>query len=239
MKVLVNGGLNLSELDGWWAEAYTPEVGWALGDQQEHGDDPAWDIAEAERLYSLLEDEVIPEFYHRDSAGIPRAWVERVRESIAQLTPRFSSNRTVREYTEQHYLAAAEAYRTRSADRCAVSHSIVEWQRDLAQQWGDLRFGSLRVEKNGVGSRVEVDVYLAGIDPDHVRVELYANPVQDPDAARLEMTVLDAGQHAPGWLVFGRAVSDARPPGDYTARLTPRRSDVALPLEVPLILWQR
>ncbi len=67
MKVLVNGGINLSELDGWWAEAYTPEVGWALGDGQEHGDDPAWDAAEADALYDLLEREVIPEFYTRDA----------------------------------------------------------------------------------------------------------------------------------------------------------------------------
>ncbi len=110
MKVLVNGGLNLSELDGWWAEAYTPEVGWALGDGQEHGDDPAWDAAEAEALYNLLEREVIPEFYTRDESGIPTAWVARMRESMARLTPRFSANRTVREYTEQHYLPAATAY---------------------------------------------------------------------------------------------------------------------------------
>ena len=89
MKVLVNGGLNLSELDGWWAEAYSPEVGWAIGDGREHGDDPAWDAAEAEALYGLLEREVIPEFYARDEHGIPRRWVARMRESMARLTPRF------------------------------------------------------------------------------------------------------------------------------------------------------
>ena len=88
MKVLVNGGLNLSELDGWWAEAYAPEVGWALGDGLEHGDDPAVDAAEAERLYDLLENEIIPEFYDRDADGIPRRWIARVRESMARLTPR-------------------------------------------------------------------------------------------------------------------------------------------------------
>ena len=120
MKVLVNGGLNLSELDGWWAEAYTPEVGWALGDGQEHGDDPAWDAAEAEALYDLLEREVIPEFYTRDEQGIPGAWVARMRESMAQLTPRFSASRTVREYTEQHYLPAASAYLERAADKGAA-----------------------------------------------------------------------------------------------------------------------
>ena len=117
MKVLVNGGINLSELDGWWAEAYTPEVGWALGDGQEHGDDPAWDAVEADALYDLLEREVIPEFYTRDESGIPTAWVKRMRESMARLTPRFSANRTVREYTEQHYLPAAAAYRERAADQ--------------------------------------------------------------------------------------------------------------------------
>ncbi len=96
MKVLVNGGLNLSELDGWWAEAYAPEVGWALGDGLEHDDDPAVDAAEAERLYDLLEYEIIPEFYDRDEDGIPRRWIARVRESMARLTPEFSTNRMMR-----------------------------------------------------------------------------------------------------------------------------------------------
>ena len=109
MKVLVNGGINLSELDGWWAEAYTPEVGWALGDGREHGDDPAWDAVEADALYELLEREVIPEFYARDEQGIPTAWVARMRESMARLTPRFSANRTVRESAEQHCLPALPA----------------------------------------------------------------------------------------------------------------------------------
>jgi starch phosphorylase len=100
MKVLVNGGINLSELDGWWAEAYVPDLGWALGDGQEHGSDPSWDAAEAEALYERLEREVIPEFYTRNEKGIPTAWVARMRESMARLTPRFSADRTVREYTD-------------------------------------------------------------------------------------------------------------------------------------------
>ena len=119
MKVLVNGGINLSELDGWWAEAYTPQVGWALGDGQEHGDDPAWDAAEAEALYERLEQEVIPEFYARNEKGIPTAWVARMRESMARLTPRFSASRAVREYTEQHYLPAPPPTATRGQQRRA------------------------------------------------------------------------------------------------------------------------
>ncbi len=141
MKVLVNGGINLSELDGWWAEAYVPDLGWALGDGQEHGDDPAWDAAEAEVLYERLEREVIPEFYARDAQGIPTAWVARMRESMARLTPRFSANRTVREYTEQHYLPAAAAYHLRGAKKGAIGRQMLDWRHSLEQKWAALRFG--------------------------------------------------------------------------------------------------
>ena len=133
MKVLVNGGINLSELDGWWAEAYAPEVGWALGDGREHGDDPAWDAVEAEALYDLLEREVIPEFYARDDQGVPVAWVARMRESMARLTPRFSTNRAVREYTELHYLPAAAAYLARAVDKGASGVQLVDWRREIGR----------------------------------------------------------------------------------------------------------
>ena len=160
MKVLVNGGINLSELDGWWAEAYAPELGWALGDGREHGDDPAWDAVEAGALYDLLEREVIPEFYARDEQGIPAAWIKRMRESMARLTPRFSADRTVREYTEQHYLPAAIAYRRRAADKGGVGRKIVTWRRALEETWAALRFGELKVETRGEQHVFEVQVDL-------------------------------------------------------------------------------
>src|SRR5664280_2804655 len=175
MKVLVNGGINLSELDGWWAEAYTPEVGWALGDGQEHGDDPAWDAVEAEALYERLEREVIPEFYNRNEKGIPTAWVARMRESMARLTPRFSANRTVREYTEQHYLPAANAYHSRVAKKGAIGKQMVDWQHSLEQKWAKLHFGEVKAETRGKQHVFEVQVYLNDLDPRSVRVELYAD----------------------------------------------------------------
>src|SRR5260370_39162955 len=98
MKVLVNGGINLSELDGWWAEAYTPEVGWALGDGREHGDDPAWDAIESGALYDLLERQQIPSFYDRDVAGNPTACVTRMGLSVAEMTPSFASDLIVGGY---------------------------------------------------------------------------------------------------------------------------------------------
>ena len=239
MKVLVNGGLNLSELDGWWAEAYTPDVGWALGDGQEHGEDPAWDAVEADALYDLLEHEVIPEFYARDEHGIPTAWVKRIRESMARLTPRFSANRTVREYTEQHYLPAAAAYRTRAADNGAVGSQVIQWEQTLKQKWATLGFGDVKVETKQVQHLFEVVVYLNDLDPKAVRVELYADGVMGSAPVRQEMTRVRHLAGVSGGYVYNAAVSAARSLADYTARIIPYCSGVAVPLEVGLILWQR
>jgi starch phosphorylase len=239
MKVLVNGGINLSELDGWWAEAYTPEVGWALGDGREHGDDPAWDAAEAEALYDLLEREVIPDFYARDGKGLPAAWVARMRESMARLTPRFSADRTVREYTEQHYLPAAAAYGERAADKGAVGREIVNWRHALERKWTELRFGEVKVETRGEQHVFEVQVFLNDLDPQAVRVELYADGFMGSAPVRQEMKRVRRLGGAPHRFVYGAAVPAARPPSDYTARVIPNHDGVAVPLEAARILWQR
>lgn len=239
MKVLVNGGINLSELDGWWAEAYTPEVGWALGDGNEHDDVQAWDTAEAEAMYERLEHEVIPEFYTRDGNGIPVAWVARVRESMAKLTPHFSASRTVREYTEQHYLPAAAAYRMRLDDKGAIGRQMVDWQKTLAHKWGALRFGQTKVASSGGQHVFEVEIQFGELDPNDVRVELYADGVNGGTPVRQEMKRTRTLVGAANGDIYGAAVSAARPPTDYTARAIPHFDSLTVPLEEAHILWQR
>ena len=239
MKVLVNGGLNLSALDGWWAEAYTPEVGWALGDGQEHGDDPAWDAAEATALYERLEREVIPEFYTRDAQGIPTAWVKRMRESMARLTPRFCANRTVCEYTEQHYLPAAAAYQLRIAKKGAFGRQMIDWRHSLEQKWAALRFGEMKVETRGEQHVFDVQVYLNDLDANAISVELYADGINGGSPMRQEMKFVRQLADASGSYVYSAAVAAIRPPADYTARVIPHCDGVAIPLEDARILWQR
>ena len=239
MKVLVNGGINLSELDGWWAEAYTPEVGWAIGDGREHGDNPARDAAEAATLYERLEREVIPEFYARDEQGIPTAWVARMRESMAQLTPRFSASRAVREYTEQYYLPAAAAYGERAAEKGAMGRQIVNWRHGLEEKWSTLRFGELKVETKGEQHLFEIGVYLNDLDPEAVRVELHADGVNGAAPLRQAMTRVRQRAGASGPYVYIAAVSTAREAKDYTARVIPSCEGVAVPQEAAHILWQR
>jgi glycogen phosphorylase len=238
MKVLVNGGINLSELDGWWAEAYSPEVGWALGDGMEHGDDPSWDAVEAVALYTILERDVLPAFYTRDPDGIAVAWVKRIRESMARLAPRFSANRAVREYTEQYYLPASAAFRERTASRSAVAKQIVLWSHALEQAWPDIRFGDVKIETAGNRFVFEVPVFLGSLDTQAVLVELYADPIDGDSPVRQEMTA-DSKPGKEGKTLYRARVPSQRPATDYTARVMPRHAGVSVPLEASRILWQR
>ena len=239
MKVLVNGGINLSELDGWWAEAYKPEVGWALGDGQEHGDDPAWDAVEANALYDLLEREVIPEFFTRDPNGLPTGWVARMRESMVQLTPRFAADRTVREYTEQHYLPAATAYHDRAANKGGVAKQMLAWQQEVDRKWGSLRFGGRHVETTADHHLFEVEIFLNELGKNAARVELYADAINGGDPVRQEMKWERLLPGAPEGCVYQATVHASRPAGDYTARVMPQSDGTSVPLEDTRILWQR
>jgi starch phosphorylase len=231
MKVLVNGGINLSEFDGWWAEAYTPDVGWALGDGQEHGDDPARDGADAEALYDLLEHEVVPQFYTRDQHGIPGTWVGRMRESMAHLTPRFSSNRAVREYTEQYYLPAASAYLERAADNGKMGADVIDWRHALDRAWSALRFSEAQLEIDGEQHVFGVQLDLAGLDPGAVLVELYSNGIMGGAPVRQEMKLLRPVGGAPGSHIYTATISSNRRLSDHTARVTPCCGGIAVPLE--------
>jgi starch phosphorylase len=236
MKVLVNGGLNCSELDGWWAEAYTPEVGWALGDGREHGDDPAWDDAEAAQLYTLLEQEIIPEFYNRDQSGVPARWVRRMRESMCRLTPQFSANRSVREYTEQQYLPLANAFLERLKDNGAAGVAVLQWRKQVDEHWPKLRFGSLDVATEGGHHTFAVQAWLDELNPDAVEVELYADGTPPIRHAMVRGKELTGSVNAYTWTV---TVSADRPAGDFTPRLVPRHPAALVPMECQNILWYR
>lgn len=236
MKVLVNGGINLSELDGWWAEAYTPEAGWALGDGREHGEDPGWDAAEANQLYDLLEREVVPEFYTRNQDGIPQAWVARMRESMARMTARFSANRTVREYTEQCYLPAASASRERVANKGSFGVQIEDWRRTLEQKWAGLHFGDVKIQPRGQNYAFEVQVFFGEVNPENVRLELYA----DGDHETLVHQEMKRGQQLTNHgYIYRASVPASRSAKDYTPRVVPYLSNASVPLEASEILWQK
>ena len=236
MKVLVNGGLNLSELDGWWAEAYTPEVGWALGDGQEHGDDPAWDAHEAVTLYEILEQQVVPEFYAHNKKGVSEIWVERMRNSMATLTPRFSTNRTVREYTEDYYLPGAINYKKCAAKKGAKGKRIVKVRHELKNKWDTIQFGKIEIDSVGQKHHFKVPIWLKGINSKHIQVVLFAEGINGEAPEKIKMKFDWLGKD--GAHNFYAEVNTSRPTVHYTLRIVPSYEGISVPLEDNLILWQ-
>jgi starch phosphorylase len=239
MKLLVNGGLNLSELDGWWAEAYSPEVGWALGDGSEHNEDPHYDAREADELYHLLEQDVIPAFYNRNEHAIPVQWIAKIRASLARLTPLFSSNRMMRDYVEKCYLPAARNYRRRTAEKAALASQVEHWHKTVQDHWSDVHFGNRYVQETDHDRFVRVQVYLGRLDRESVAVELYAEGINGAEPVRVWMERVEAATGAVNGWIYQGMIDKERPVDDYTPRLVPYHPDASVPLEAAQILWFR
>jgi starch phosphorylase len=237
MKVLVNGGLNLSELDGWWAEAYRADAGWVL-DGGPGRSAPDSDAAEAEQLYEVLEREVVPEFYSRDGDGIPKAWVARIRASMASLAPEFSSNRMMRDYVERHYLPAASAFRRRSANQARLARDLQSWTEMLERHWGGVRFRGVRVAQDGECRHYEAEVDLGSIPPEMIRVELYADPADGEQPLRHTLTRAEEVPGATNTYVYRGSVSEAPSSSRrFTPRVIPSHPEAYIPIEAPFIAW--
>jgi len=236
MKVLVNGGLNLSSLDGWWAEAYSKDVGWALGDGREH---PAgeWDRIEAEQLYHLLEQEIVPQFYDRNEQGLPGAWIKRMRASMARLTPRFSSNRMVREYAEKIYRPAAAAFQQRIENQGSLAKELRKWEEMLVRCWDRISWGELTAHPESDGWSFEVLLDVGEIPPDFVQVQLYAEPVDAGEAVRQVMERMVEDARTTKGERYTCRLKTSRPAADFTPRLVAHHPEARVPAECHLVSW--
>jgi starch phosphorylase len=162
-----------------------------------------------------------------------------MRKSMAELTPRFSSNRMLREYVDRLYLPAAAAHHERTAEKGAVGRQVVNWRHALEQKWTGLRFGEIKVETDGGQHVFEAQVHLNDLDPNSVIVELYADGVKADGPERHEMTRARKRLGKTGAFLYSARVPAVRPTMDYTARVIPHRTGVEVPLEANYILWQR
>ncbi|ESS66799.1 glycogen phosphorylase GlgP [Methyloglobulus morosus KoM1] len=233
MKILVNGGLNLSELDGWWAEAYRPEVGWSLnGLESQHTD-----AEQAETLYRLLENDCVPTFYNRDGAGIPRRWLGMMRESMAKLTPYFSANRMVRDYTSRYYLPLAASYRKRVKDNAELGHKLVRWLKHIDEFWPKIHVDNVVAEHQDNQYLFRMHVYLGELTAEDVRVELFAEAPQEASFSVQPMDIEQALAGAVNGFIYTTRIPATRPITDYTPRIRPFNPDCFLPLEASYIFW--
>ena len=238
MKLLANGGLNLSELDGWWEEAYSPEVGWALGDGKAHAES-GWDAVEADELYCLLEQQIIPEFYQRDERGIPLQWVSRIRKSMSILAPEFSSNRMLRDYVENYYAPALKQYRQRIDNNAQIAKELVEWQKQLTLHWSGIYMQNFQIELSEAGFYATLHVYLDELAIDFVKVEIFANGQDNDDFFLQPMMRKMALSGAVNGYIYEAIVPKDRPFEHYTPRIVPHHVYANIPSEEIHIKWYR
>lgn len=244
MKLLANGGLNLSILDGWWDEAYTPEVGWAIGHGENYTDAEAQDQIESEALYNLLEHEVVPLFYQRDSADVPRGWVSRMKSSMSRLSPVFCTNRMVAEYAERFYLPAHRRHQRLAEDGAARVKPLVEWRRrvlEFGRQVRVVNVDSSVMQETQVGAEVKVTVrvQLAALASSDVRVQIYYGAVDAdgniPQGQAVEMD--HQGQIGGDHLYTGRFECRDSGSSGFSVRVVPFQEDAIVPYEMPWVQW--
>lgn len=242
MKAAANGTLNLSIGDGWWPEGFDGTNGWRVGDGRAYEDQELQDQLDASTLYRLLEEEIVPAFYERDAKGLPKAWVERMRASIATVAPVFNTDRMVGEYRDRAYAPLA----TRGAELVQDRRAPV---KDLARECTRLRkgFGALRIDaariadlsELRVGDTIEigVDVELGELAPEDVLVEFVVDRPEEPDA------VADVAELAPSGAQDGKTTFTGTYPVEragghaYGIRVRPRLADCGGESLAGLVLW--
>ncbi|HPS78702.1 MAG TPA: alpha-glucan family phosphorylase [Thermoanaerobaculaceae bacterium] len=245
MKVLPNGGLNLSIPDGWWAEAYQPEVGWTIGKGEEYEDLSYQDSVESNAAYELLEKDIVPLFYSRAVDGLPRAWIARMKKSMRMLTPAFSTNRMIWEYAERYYLPASRHFASLAADNMAKARAVSAWLTRVRAAWPEVRVESVdsvgpTAQCEGRGYDVRAVAALGKLSPDDVTVEIYFGPL-DPDReitspAAVAMT-LEEKQDA-GMVRFRGTIPCERSGMiGYTVRVRPSHPDAPNLMATNLMTW--
>jgi len=260
MKAAVNGVLNISTLDGWWCEGYTPDGGWAIGAGEVYEDNDYQDKVESQAIYNLLENEVIPLYYTRSADNLPRAWIRRVKNSIKQIVPRFNTHRMVAEYTRRFYNLSTARWRYLTADTMAKAKAFAHWKSDIRNAWPDFAVKDVIMEiQNGdgnkqlnpkkpqlkVGSQLSVRalVKLGKVSPDDVSVELYHGPIDTWGNIKDNLTVRMDYKETPGqdgehWF---SGTMDCTRTGRHgiAVRILPRHADLVNPYELGLILWEK
>jgi starch phosphorylase len=245
MKVVPNGGLNVSVLDGWWDEAYEPGLGWAIGERTQTGDQAQQDDLDSRSLYSRLENEISPTFYRRSSNGVPTEWVRMIKNSIRRLAAQFSSNRMVAQYANEIYVPAMTSFEELSADGCAGAKRALEWRDRVTSDWkavGVISVTDTAGVNNVMGDAVQVRavVELGSISPTDVRVQAVVGKV-GPNRELMHTRVTDllriSGEGSRH--VFGGAIGCDFPGHQgYTVRLVPYHPDVLIPNELQLVTWE-
>ncbi len=247
MKAAANGALNLSVLDGWWAEGYNPDVGWAIGSGEIYDDLEYQNSVESQAMYDLIEKEIVPLFYDRGSDNLPRGWIAKMKATMCQLAPVFNTNRMLRQYAEEFYAPAAKRWTELVSDGMAKARQLSGWKDNLRNLFSRVAVRSVTDNMAQVGGAhvghdvtVQAMVDLGGLKPEDVMIELYYGSLDedgqlnDGQALGMEQT----GNNSENLIEYTAQMPCSRSGmTGYTVRVLPSHEMMHDPREMALIRW--
>ncbi len=247
MKIIANGGLNFSVLDGWWDEAFDPKYGWKIGNGEEYADPDYQDEVESRLIYDTLEKEIIPLFYERGEDQLPRKWISMMKASMRDLGPIFNTNRMVEEYTTKFYLKSNQKRNYLKENNWAKAKEFTIWKTNLLKNWNQIKFVDAKVVKEL--SEVKVDskyslnaeVYLGELTPDDVEVQIYYGKVDKKDDTTnnfaITMHHVSSNEEKKTHKFEGEIVCKSTGHFGFTFRILPKHELLINPFELSVIHW--
>jgi len=247
MKSAPNGGINLSVLDGWWREGYNDSNGWAIGAEINNGITEFQNEVDASSLYQLLENQIVPLYYAKPDGKLPLAWLQLMRESIRSVTPMFNTQRMVKQYTEQLYIPAAQAYENFSRDSCGSATQLSQWKAKMRKDWPQVQISDVQVANKdrqsilvGEALQISARVHLGAVDPQHVRVEAYHGEMDNGDIRNPAATVLNQSSQPDGngnYIYQGTVPATESGTYGFSVRVVPTHPCLMQAHELRLITW--
>ena len=246
MKCAPNGGINLSVLDGWWHEGFNGNNGWAIAAEISDGTVEFQSAVDANSLYQLLENQIIPLYYAKPDGKLPLAWLQLMRESIRSVTPVFNTHRMVKEYTERLYIPAARSHENFAQNGCEPATQLSQWKARTRKDWPQVRIHDVQVGNKdrqnilvGESLQVSAHVYLGDVDPNHVRVEAYHGEADNGGIKNPSVSVLNAsGRNGDGsYLYQGSVPASESGAYGFSVRVVPTHPHLMQSHELRLIAW--
>ncbi len=244
MKAAINGVLNISVLDGWWDEAFSKEIGWAIGRGEEYEDQSLQDEVEGKALYDLLEREIVPLFYTRGMDGLPREWIRMMKASMSRVGQGFSTHRMLLEYAQRFYEPALANFAAFTADGSSLAKEMAAYVEKLKENWGALRIeeltsSSASILKVGDTISIRAKVFLAGLSSSDVAVELYHGTLSSQgeigQPMRKEMTA--CGRDGQSSIYCVDLICEATGRQGFTLRILPKHRALVHPFLPGLVKW--
>jgi starch phosphorylase len=248
MKAAVNGVLNLSVLDGWWDEAYDRSNGWAIGSGESFGDRSYQDDVESRDIYSILENIIVPMFYHREPDQLPRQWIKMMKNAFVSIVSYFNTQRMLKEYYDKFYCRAGNNYAVLSKDNFKKARELAAWKENTRKEFHGVKVDDIHFDETGVYKirdevKIEAEVFLGNLKPGDVSVDIYYGHISPADDWRLEhsaiehlseVTALDTGRY----LFSGHLTCGGTGNFGFKVRITPAHPLMIDPYEMNLVLWE-